>query len=548
MFGKAQFRVVGALVAGAVLAGVGIGVSGGLVATSSIPQPQPVVAVSPSTKLVDLQSVLVVGSHFSGNASLGSVECKPGALDVNSCDLSTLVYVTASPSGAFKLHRAVRRIINVNGLRVDCASAAGCILGVGNISNYAESSGATLHFDPKVPPVPTRLTGTPATGLRDHQLIAVGGKGFNPATTVSVVECLAGGSFACAYETNRSSLVSAKGTFSMPNFALERLIAVYDAKGPRTVDCAAAAKTCVLEAQSGYGTPIDTPLSFNPSIPPVIAAISVTPSTKLADLQLVQVRGFGFLPGVAVSISECTQAASVCAPNQRLVTAGFHGQFTITVSVQRLLAAAGKVGVVATDCASHLGACSISASAAGSSTSPIVSLAFDRKQHPATPRITVVPNTNLTDNLRVGVTLGGFPKFGPVEVLECSAEAVSEQNLGYCDQSTAVLTNTPASGGAATVSFFVRRQIGGQNGLVDCGARAGACVLVATASAFYGYYGGIAAGPPATVAVQAGGAAVARPVTKSRGLPAPDLVNKPAKAANGSRIPGLAVAALRFRP
>jgi Neocarzinostatin family len=523
-------------------------VSGGLVATSSIPQPQPVVAVSPSTKLVDLQSVLVVGSHFSANASLGSVECKPGAVDVNSCDLSTLIYTSASPSGAFKLHRAVRRIINVNGLRVDCASSAGCILGVGNISNYAESSGAILHFDPKVPPVPTKLTGAPATGLRDHQLIAVTGQGFNPGTTVSVVECVAGGSFECAYETNRSALVSVKGTFSMPNFALERMISVYDKNGPNTIDCAAAPKTCVLEAQSGYGTPLDAPLSFNPSIPPVIPALSVAPSTKLADLQLVQVRGYGFLPGVAVSIEECSQAVSVCAPNQRSVTAGFQGQFTITMSVERLLAGAGQIGVVATDCASHLGACTISAFASGSSTSPSVSLAFDRKQHPATPTIEVVPNTQLTDNQRVGVTLGGFGKFAPVEVLECSAEAVSEQNLGYCDQTTAVLTNTPASGGSPTVSFFVRRQIGSQNGLVDCGARAGACVLVATASQFYGYYGGVVGGTPGTVPVKAPVSALARPATKTRALPAPDLVNRPAKAANGSHIPGLAVAALRFRP
>ena len=124
MHGHMRFRMLGALVAGTLIAGIGVGVSSGLVTTSSHPHPNPTIAVSPHAGLVDLQKVLLVGSHFSRNALVGTVECSSSAVDESGCDLSTLVYGNADSKGALTLRRYVRRIITVGAGPIDCALGA----------------------------------------------------------------------------------------------------------------------------------------------------------------------------------------------------------------------------------------------------------------------------------------------------------------------------------------------------------------------------------------------------------------------------------------
>jgi hypothetical protein len=557
MFGPTRLRIFAALAAGAVIAGVGVGVSNGLVTDASLPHPIPAVGVSPNVNLVDLQNVLVVGGNFSPNASLGTVECEPGAIDESSCDLSTLVYTSANEKGAMLLRRPVRRIISVGGSNVDCAAPASCILGVGNIADLTEAAGAPISFDPNVPPVVPKLAAVPSTKLRDHQLVTVVGSGFNPGSSIQVSECASNG-FDCAYETFRFGDVNDKGNVVIRNFALERLIQSYDENGPVTIDCAATPTTCVLQAQtSGFGGGVvNASLAFDPRIPPVVPALSVSPSTNLGDLQLVNVSGYGFLPGVQVNISECAQDTFACDPGSRTATAGFQGQFTITMAVHRRLAAQGQLGIDPTDCAAHLGACLINAYAQGTNTAPSVALGFNPRKPAVNPSMLVVPNTGLVDNQRVGIVLNGFGAFGQTAVVECSADAVADQNLSYCDPSTELVTTTPANASAPTLSFFVHRQIAGQDGLVDCAAKAGACVLVALPYQFFGYFGGVSngslgAGAKSTTSAQPAPAArnaFGLPLVGGKALPGPTLAGRAALAVPGSSIPGIAVQSLSFRP
>ena len=81
-FGFVVVAVVGVMFAGAGMTGSGAAVS----------TPLPVVTVSPSTGLVDLQKVTLTGSGFTANAQVASAQCRPGAIGESDCDLSTVVY------------------------------------------------------------------------------------------------------------------------------------------------------------------------------------------------------------------------------------------------------------------------------------------------------------------------------------------------------------------------------------------------------------------------------------------------------------------------
>ena len=379
-------------------------------------------------------------------------------------------------------------------------------------------------------------------------MVKVTGQGFSPGSSVQVIECVNSLDFQCAYETARFGSVDNSGKLTIPNFALERQFVAFGETGQGgMVDCAATARTCVLEAQTGgLGGTANARLAFNPRVPPAVPAITVAPSTNLADLQLVRVDGFGFLPGSQVTVQECTTSTFACDPGSVSVTAGFQGQFKLTVPVRRRIASQGVNGVVNTDCAAHLGECDIVAFGQGATTSPSVSLSFNKNKPPVRTTMTVKPHTDLVDNQRVAVTLDGFAPFRQIAVVECSASALSEQNLGYCDPNSAVITTTPADGGSPSLAYFVRRQIVGQNGLVNCGATPGACVLVALPFQFFGYFGGPIGGIPGPSGASAGAAAFGRPAATGRGLPAP-ATGRAVHAAAGSTIPGIAVTALTFR-
>ena len=487
--------------------------------------------------------VSVTGSGFSANAQIATVECRSGALNVADCDLATLVYTQSDANGAFTLSRYVRRLIAVSAAKVDCGAPAGCILGAGNIANLSEANGQAIFFNPNIPPKVPKITVTPHTALVDHQLVEVDGTGFSPSTTVFIAQCVTnppGGTFpACDYATTRYVTVADDGTFEAPNFALERIQTVYTDNGLLKIDCAGAPGRCDIEVESsGFGTsaPLRVPLSFNPNVAPVVAHVQVSPSSGLRDLQPVTVTGSGFTPGVAVNVAECAVKsallfASCDYTNSRAVTAGFHGEFIMTFSARRNVAAFEyPIGATNTDCATKAGLCELVVQGTQSQDPVTAGLTFNPTVKAVLPGITAAPATGLHDNQAVSVLLHGFIPNESVIVVECAADAISESNLSYCDYTTAQ-TTSPSGFGTGATTARVHRAIGGQAGLVDCAARPGECVLVAfeNGNNYYGYYGGSAVGP-------AGPANAQRPTGKS----------VPLKAAPGSSLPNIASTPLTF--
>jgi len=122
-------------------------------------------------------------------------------------------------------------------------------------------------------------------------------------------------------------------------------------------------------------------------------------------------------------------------------------------------------------------------------------LSFDPNIAPIPPTITADPNTGLTDNQNVVVSLQGFPPDRPVQIIECSADALTEGiNFSYCDYTTAE-TVTPTGPQLVQTAFVVGAARAGQGGLEDCTTQPGACVLIACEANSYDSGGGIVIGP-----------------------------------------------------
>jgi hypothetical protein len=553
MFKASGRRFLSIVAAVVLVVGLGALATGATAAPGSRAAALPVVTVSPNTGLVDLQKVTVSGAGFSANVTVASVECRPGATGEPDCDLSTVVYATTDQNGAFTQTRYVRRLITVGttadpptSIPIDCGARAGCILGVGNVANFSEANGDAIFFNPNVPPVVPTLIVTPHTNLADHQLVDVEGTGFAPESNVEVQQCVTqplpdGFGLACDYATSRYLTVADDGTFSAAQFALERVQQAFTKTGNQTVDCATGPDVCDIEATTyGFGNPttLHAPLTFNPALPLVSASAHASPANGLHDLDEITITGDGFTPGVAVNIQQCTNSTPSEYPacdytHGRSVTAGFHGEFTLTFAVHRTIGIDEyPSGIVTTDCATTK--CDLLAEGSSSQPAANIPISFNVNVHPATQVIGAGPSNNLHDNQQLTVLLRGFASNQPVEILECPADALNQGgDLNICDYTTAQLTGADGNGTSIT-TLRVHRTIGGQDGLTDCASRAGACVLIAVETPNY-YYGGSAVATPAIA-----------PNTPTTVVTAKPSAPSHPKAAPGSSVPGITYTTLSF--
>jgi hypothetical protein len=130
-----------------------------------------------------------------------------------------------------------------------------------------------------------------------------------------------------------------------------------------------------------------------------------------------------------------------------------------------------------------------------------------------------------------------------VTFIECTAQVLTEQDTTYCDPNTQLTTTTPAFGAVPTATFFAKRVLETGDGLVDCKARAGTCILLAT-SGGSGYIGGF-------VSTVGGAQAAASNHPSARAAAnIPSNLNKQTlhAAAAQTKIPGLASTPLSFGP
>ena len=124
----------------------------------------PVLTVTPSTALVDGQSVAITGKGFVAQQEYVLSECAAGSTDGSSCVAedgfgSVAQVVAKGRSGRFSVSFPVARVLTLFDGTVDCAQAPGCVIGAVDEFNGSVAAVAPLAFNPAVKPLgPLNLT------------------------------------------------------------------------------------------------------------------------------------------------------------------------------------------------------------------------------------------------------------------------------------------------------------------------------------------------------------------------------------------------------
>jgi hypothetical protein len=424
------------------------------------------VTVDPSTGLVDGQPVTVTGTGFAPHASGGTAQCSAAvgqSRDTVDCDLSTSKTGSADDDGTASFVLRLKRVISTANGDVDCATAAQpCVVGMGDLSDLTGSSaGMAVTFDPDAPPLPPpSVSVSPDTDLVDRQQVAVTASGFIEGESVIVLECAAAHLDSCAQDQYGGGYGQADPTGSIAvGITVRRVILV----GDERLDCASAPGACVVTVQANGGPRGTAPLAFDDSIPlPPPPSIIVTPDTGLADRQVIDVAGSGFVPHDYVILSQCesgsTPFSSGCASAvYRQAEIESDGTFETTMQVRTKLdtyePSTGEPRTV--DCAAAAGACDVNVIDGNDSTlSASAPLAFDPNA-PALPAPTasVSPSSGLVDGQTVDVSAHGMPPGASVVLVQCKAGTVDQSG---CDLSSVQTAGVDDQGDVAA-SFTVKR-------------------------------------------------------------------------------------------
>ena len=487
--------------------------------------PPPTISVTPSTDLIDRQSVHVTGSGFRPLRTVQVGQCIGGTTDFYQCRPTSYEPPTVAADGTLDTTLAVRTILQpYDGTTVDCRSAAGaCEVQVGPLNQGDPPLRQALSFDPDAPlaPPPT-LTVTPSTDLVNGQHVVVDGAGFSPESPVGLSECASTSSIGtCALGTSVEA--AEDGTFSVGIDLHNRLWA------GQVLDCRDPAVTCSMQAYS-YFEPdgsATTDLSFDPEgpnlPPPVLAA---DPSTDLVDGQTTSVSGSGFAspfgpifvadrmdrpataawvpptdprssahppasttadvaePAYPTTVQECLTGSDPQAfPNtcsQFYQSVLIDGDGNVSGQVQVWAEFSTSSGVVV-DCRTVPEGCELHVGYGDPYSTATTPVTFDPDAplQPA-PTLTVTPTTDLSDGSLMHVVGDGYPPYTFITFHQCLS---SGTGLEGCDTDVAGGAASDANGHIDDMTGAKKVIAQGTDGdpystTFDCGSAPGACRLV----------------------------------------------------------------------
>jgi hypothetical protein len=274
----------------------------------------PVLTVTPTSDLVDQQTVDVSGSGFTPQARGAVTQCVVGG----SCDAHFLGNVLAGADGTFHssldLHVRTEPSGLPGGNCISTACEVRVILADGTVADRVP---LTFRAGQTLPPY---LTVTPAQNLRHDQTVLVTGRAFPSGAHVFVTECHGGLGICGETLQGADVVVAADGSFAR-SVKVSRILDVGSPGFPRYEDCAREDQPCRISAvyESGLGgvyTFGSGPLGFDatsavPGTPPTVI---VTPSGALPAAATVTVDLTNFTPGEAVRTQFCASRGlqSIC--------------------------------------------------------------------------------------------------------------------------------------------------------------------------------------------------------------------------------------------
>ncbi len=211
------------------------------------------VRAEPSTGLVDGQTVRVTGTGFPPGQSVGVVMCAKeagrdhGGRGAEACNLGRFAQVTSDADGVASVDFEVRPLVTLDGAEVDCASESQrCLVAMGLISDYDQSGGVLVDFDPSEPlPDPPAVTLDREGPFDDGDRVTVRVGGLRPGTPVGAMVCTADGDL-CVDSVAQGTV--GDGGSAAIDVSLWRVFAapLWDAAASaREIDCAVTG--CVLQ-------------------------------------------------------------------------------------------------------------------------------------------------------------------------------------------------------------------------------------------------------------------------------------------------------------
>jgi hypothetical protein len=222
---------------------------------------EPTLVVTPSSDLLDGQTVLVEGSGFLPLTGVLLVECPAGATDGFDCDLLDFPppSVTTDSEGSFATSFEVSRDVigQVDGqpTALDCA-VDDCELGVGD-AGQVRTQFAPIDFV-DIPRPDAALTITTNSELDLNDSVEVTATGFRPFALASISQCATAPPF-CRDPATVATYVHADGSFTVDVPVFRLLPATYF--GEPAADC--LYQSCILVGKVA-GAPIaeSVPLDF----------------------------------------------------------------------------------------------------------------------------------------------------------------------------------------------------------------------------------------------------------------------------------------------
>lgn len=233
--------VVGLLVMAATLIGT---------AGPASAQAGPTVTATPSTDLLDGQTITISGTGASPGQSLYVGQCGPGVTDPFSCDIRSVVTTVVDSNGEYSSEYAVKRFIPAPGGTADCATG-GCTVGISNLGDVSVTT--PIEFtDVPLPVSVVEVIGN--ADLVDGDVVELQGSGFPAGYSVNVKQCLAGSTDPSSCGPGRTIGTEAGG-FSYP-LPVNRILR----SGGASSDCSVV--DCVFRVTNIGSLPQSASLDF----------------------------------------------------------------------------------------------------------------------------------------------------------------------------------------------------------------------------------------------------------------------------------------------
>jgi hypothetical protein len=184
---------------------------------------------------------------------------------------------------------------------------------------------------------------TPSSGLVSGQVVTVTGSGFTPSAQVVLSDCLTETTLGyCGGIPPDSAFAGSSGNFTY-QFRVGRGTFDESVYPPALVDCARAPEECSVFAF--VGDPVErasAPISFDASVPPPSAVVTVTPSGAVDDGQTLKVAGSGFSANTSAFVGQCAPGvpadflASPCGFPGGVIPIDAQGNLSTSITVTRL--------------------------------------------------------------------------------------------------------------------------------------------------------------------------------------------------------------------